>query len=95
MAIHPLLTLHLEAGVFSLNSDKKRLPDKSLKALLMNNWLTLTLDSYELIAYVENFHNDYLKVCLSYNGKRLKPEQKGDLLDHFFQAVNKIAPENS
>lgn len=75
--------------------DKKRLPDKSLKALLMNNWLTLTLDSYELIAYVENFHNDYLKVCLSYNGKRLKPEQKGDLLDHFFQAVNKIAPENS
>lgn len=79
MAIHPLLTLRLEAGVFSLNSDKKRLPDKSLKALLMNNWLTLTLDSYELIVYVENFHNDYLKVCLSYKGDRLKLEQKGDL----------------
>lgn len=75
--------------------DKKRLPDKSLKVLLTNNWLTLTLDSHELIAYVENFHNDYLKVCLSYKGKRLKPEQKGDLLDQFFQAVNKIASENS
>lgn len=74
---------------------KKTLPDKSLKALLTNNWLTLTLDSYELIAYVENFHNDYLKVCLSYKGKRLKPEQKDDLLDQFFQTVNKIASENN
>lgn len=73
--------------------DKKTLPTESLKALLMNDWLTL--DSYGLVAYVENFHNDYLKVCLSYEGDRLKPEQKGDLLDHFFQAVNKIAPENS
>lgn len=72
---------------------KKTLPDKSLKALLTNNWLTL--DSYGCVAYVENFHNDYLKVCLSYNGKRLKPEQKCDLLDNFFQAVNKIASENS
>lgn len=72
---------------------KKTLPDKSLKALLTNNWLTL--DSYGCVAYVENFHNDYLKVCLSYDGKRLKPEQKGDLLDQFFQAVNKIASKNS
>ena len=68
---------------------KKTLPDKSLKALLTNNWLTLTLDSYELIAYVENFHNDYLKVCLSYEGKRLKPEQKCDLLDIFFKQSTK------
>lgn len=72
---------------------KKTLPDKSLKALLTSNWLTL--DSYGCVAYVENFHNDYLKVCLSYNGKRLKPEQKCDLLDNFFQAVNKIASENN
>lgn len=72
---------------------KKTLPDKSLKALLTNNWLTL--DSYGCVAYVENFHNDYLKVCLSYDGKRLKPEQKCDLLDNFFQAVNKIASENN
>ena len=72
---------------------KKTLPDKSLKALLTNNWLTL--DSYGCVAYVENFHNDYLKVCLSYDGKRLKPEQKDDLLDQFFQAVNKIASKNS
>lgn len=73
--------------------DKKTLPTESLKALLMNDWLTL--DSYGLVAYVENFHNDYLKVCLSYKGDRLKPEQKGDLLDYFFQAVNKIASENN
>lgn len=72
---------------------KKTLPDKSLKALLMNDWLTL--DSYGLVAYVENFHNDYLKVCLSYKGKRLKSEQKDDLLDKFFQAVNKIVQENN
>lgn len=72
---------------------KKTLPDKSLKALLINNWLTL--DSYGCVAYVENFHNDYLKVCLSYEGERLKPEQKCDLLDNFFQAVNKIASENN
>ena len=72
---------------------KKTLPDKSLKALLTNNWLTL--DSYGCVAYVENFHNDYLKVRLSYDGKRLKPEQKVDLLDQFFQAVNKIASENN
>lgn len=72
---------------------KKTLPDKSLKALLTNNWLTL--DSYGCVAYVENFHNDYLKVCLSYDGKRLKPEQKVDLLDQFFQVVNKITSKNN
>lgn len=72
--------------------DKKTLPAESLKVLLMNNWLTL--DSYGLVAYVENFHNDYLKVCLSYEDERLKPKQKDKLLNQFFEAVNKIVLEN-
>lgn len=73
--------------------DKKTLPAESLKALLMNDWLTL--DSYGLVAYVENFHNDYLKICLSYEDDCLKPKQKDKLLNQFFQAVNKITSENS
>lgn len=73
--------------------DKKTLPAESLKTLLTNNWLTL--DSYGLVAYVENFHNDYIKVCLSYEDERLKPKQKDKLLNKFFQAVNNIALENN
>lgn len=73
--------------------DKKTLPAESLKVLLMNDWLTL--DSYGLVAYVENFHNDYLKVCLSYEDERLKPKQKDKLLNQFFEAINKIASENN
>lgn len=68
--------------------DKKTLPTESLKVLLMNDWLTL--DSYGLVAYVENFHNDYLKVCLSYEDERLKPKQKDKLLNQFFQSINNI-----
>ena len=73
--------------------DKKTLSAESLKALLMNDWLTL--DSYGLVAYVENFHNDYLKVCLSYEDELLKPRQKDKLLNKFFQAVNNIELENN
>lgn len=73
--------------------DKKTLSAESLKALLMNDWLTL--DSYGLVAYVENFHNDYLKVCLSYEDERLKPKQKDKLLNKFFQAVNNIGLKNN
>ena len=73
--------------------DKKTLLAESLKVLLENNWLTL--DSYGLVAYVENFHNDYFKVCLSYEDERLKPKQKDKLINKFFQAVNNIALENS
>ena len=73
--------------------DKKTLPAESLIALLTNNWLTL--DSYGLVAYVENFHNDYIKVCLSYEDERLKTRQKDKLLNQFFQAVNNIVLENN
>lgn len=84
---------HNEFWRYYIVLDKKTLPAESLKALLMNDWLTL--DSYGLVAYVENFHNDYLKVCLSYEDERLKPKQKDKLLNKFFQAVNNIALENN
>lgn len=84
---------HNEFWRYFLVLDKKTLQGKSLKVLLENNWLTL--DSYGLVAYVENFHDDYLKVCLSYEDERLKPKQKDKLINKFFQAVNKIGLENN
>ena len=84
---------HNEFWRYPLVVDKKTLQDKSLKVLLENNWLTL--DSYGLVAYVENFHDDYLKVCLSYEDERLKPKQKDKLINKFFQAVNNIELENN
>lgn len=84
---------HNEFWRYFLVVDKKTLQGKSLKVLLENNWLTL--DSYGLVAYVENFHDDYLKVCLSYEDERLKPKQKDKLINKFFQAVNKIGLENN